>query len=301
MPGEPVSEPTPLIPAPAPSDPTGEPSRGAPPRRLPPLPLPYRPMTVVDVVDGAFVIMKTRTREVLVLSAVFVLPVAVLATVVFRSTLSGSTDFSGGPFDNLDMFSVGSTILWTTISSISLALLAASMTRMVVAWYEGRTVTMRALLAETMRRSPALILAVLAVHLAEAIGLLGAGVGAVVVMVLMQVATPVIIAESLGPLRAMRRSAQLTMSNFSSSLGTALLVALVSQALSFGLVLVPELATSLVSDDWDWLMRSSGGLLSDLIVMPFTAGAAALFYLDLRIRSEGIDLARQGDLAFNDA
>lgn len=107
----------------------------------------------------------------------------------------------------------------------------------------------------------------------------------------LHVVSPVVTAEDLGPFRAIGRSVRLTGTRFWRSMGVPALVALIGTLVGFGFQLIPELATLVVSDDWNWLIRSAGSMLAQLVVAPFTAGVAVLYHLDLRTRAEGHDIA----------
>ena len=98
-----------------------------------------------------------------------------------------------------------------------------------------------------------------------------------------------------GPLAAIRRSVQLTRRRIGSALAVPGLVGIVGLLVGFGFQSVPELATVVVPDDWDWLVRSAGQIASQLVVVPFTAGVAVLFHLDLRIRIEAHDIELRAD------
>lgn len=267
------------------------------PRALPPPPVPLRPMTIPDVLDGAFAILERRSRDVLTVAAAFVLPVQVLSALLLRDVLDAGA-FAGAT-DPTTMFSVddagavtgaGAAVTTMAVGAVSLALLTGALTPMVLGWYRGVDVGPWKAIATSLRRSWALLVALVVVHLLEAVGLLVFGVGAYLAMALLHVVSPVIVAEGAGPLRAVRRSVQLTRRRFVAALAVPGLVAVLGMLVGFGFQAVPELATGLVPDGLDWLVRSVGQIVAELIVLPFTAGAAVLFYVDLRIRSEGFDL-----------
>lgn len=265
---------------------------------LPPPPVPLRPMTIPDLLDGSFNILKRRPRDVLLLAAAFVVPIQLLSAVLLRDVL-GASGFAGlgeststlGFTDSGELTGVGTTLVTVLISVVSLALLAGALTLLVADWYEGRNRPPSAIIVATLKRSPALIVAVIVVHLLELLGLLGLGIGAYIVMGFLHVVSPVVMAESLGPFRAIGRSVRLTGTRFWRSMGLPGLVALIGTLVGFGFQLIPELVTLVVSDDWNWLIRSAGSMLAQLVVAPFTAGVAVLYHLDLRTRVEGHDIA----------
>jgi hypothetical protein len=285
--------------------PPGDRSRGVPAvgasRRLPAPPLPLRPMTVADLLDGAFAIVKRRPADVLVIAAAFIVPVEVLSAVLLREVTSegplegldpdatrADTGASADPFAGLD-----ATLASFAIGAVSLVLVAGALAHMVWSWYDGDDVPPASVVRHTLRRAPALLVGVVLVHVAELVGLLGLGVGAYVAMALLHVVAPVIVAEGSGPFRAVVRSVGLTSRRLGASLSVPALVGLIGALVGFGFQVVPEALTLVVPDGWDWLVRAAGQTIAQLVVVPFTAGVAVLYHLDLRIRSEGLDIRRR--------
>lgn len=280
-------------------DGTGE--RARPP--LPPPPVPLRPMTIADLLDGSFAILKRRPREVLLLAAAFVIPVQLLASILLRDVLAaggfagtglGETTSSVGFEESSgELTGLGPSMVSLLISVCSLALLAGALARLVADWYDGVQRSPGAVVVATLRRAPALLVGVVVVHVLELLGLLALGIGAYVVMCFLHVVSPVIVAEDVGPFTAIARSFRLTTAKAWRSLYVPFLVGLVGALVGLGFQLIPELVTLFVSEDWYWLVRSSGSMLAQLVVAPFTAGVAVLYHLDLRIRTEGYDIHRR--------
>lgn len=257
-------------------------------------------MTIPDVLDGAFAILKLRPRDVVTLAVAFVVPIEVVSALLLRDVLGegplaafGDTDGStaaegAGAFSGLDV-----TVVSYVISAASLTLLAGALAHLVARWYDGEDVTAAEAAVVALRRSPALLVAFLVVHLMELVGVLGFVVGAYVVMALLHVVAPVVVAEGVGPFRAIGRSIRLTTSRFGASLAVPGLVGVIGALVAFGVQLVPEAVTVVAPEQWDWLVRAVGQLAAQLVVAPFTAGAAVLYHLDLRIRTEGHDLEQR--------
>lgn len=273
-------------------------------RPLPPPPVPLRPMTIPDLLDGSFAILKRRPREVLTLSAAFVVPIQLVSAILLRDVL-GAGGFLGtgigdatttvGFDESGDVSGLGASVTSALIGLVSLALLTGALAGMVADWYDGIRRSSLAMIRSTLRRAPALIVGVVIVHVLELVGLIAVFVGAYVLMGMLHLVSPIIVAESVGPFRAVRRSMQLTGAKFWRSMGLPLLVGIIGAIVGFGFQLIPEVVTLAVSDDWNWLIRSSGATLAQLVAAPFTAGVAVLYHLDLRARSEGYDISRRVD------
>lgn len=275
--------------------PAGEPRRDRDRPPLPPVPVALRPMTTPDLLDGAFAIIKRRPRDVLTIAAVLLIPIEVLSAVLLRDVLdadglSGLSDPTTAFGESGEVVGAGAALTSFAVGTVSLALLAGALGVLVDGWYRGRDVSAWEAVGVALRRSWALVLGTVLVHVLEGIGLLAFGIGAYVVMALCHVVSPAITVESLGPLAAIRRSVQLTRRRLGPALTVPGLVGLVGLLVGFGFQSIPELATAVVPDDWDWLVRAAGQIASQLVVVPFTAGVAVLFHLDLRIRLEAHDI-----------
>lgn len=276
---------------------------GAGARRLPPVPVELAPMTTADLLDGAFAILKRRPADVLTLAAAFVLPVEVLSSLLLRDVLdAGAVSGFGDPTTLLgseegEVVGAGAALTSVAIGSVSLALLAGALGVLVDGWYRGRHVSAGQAALASLRRSPALLVALVVVHLLEGIGLLAFGIGAYLVMAMSHVTSPAVTVEGLGPLAAVARSWRLARRRIGPALAVPGLVGLVGLLVSSGFQAVPEVLTAVVPDGWDWLVRAAGQLAAQLVTVPFTAGVAVLFHLDLRVRTEALDIdVRSRDL-----
>ena len=112
------------------------------------------------------------------------------------------------------------------------------------------------------------------------------------------VVAPAIATESLGPVAAIGRSFSLVARRFWLSLGVVLLSSLVAYVVSMVLQALPQaLATSL-----PWAAQWAALTLVNGIVATLTVGplviSSILLYLDLRVRTEGLDLRQRTTVAF---
>ena len=113
------------------------------------------------------------------------------------------------------------------------------------------------------------------------------------------VTAPVIGAEGLGPIKAMRRSARLVRRRFWPVMGLTLLSGVVATLFGYALGLVPTMLSLLLGTDGaGWLLTAASGVLTSLITMPIVAATTVLIYLDLRVRTEGLDLELDAIEAF---
>ncbi|GAA3759888.1 hypothetical protein HDA32_004766 [Spinactinospora alkalitolerans] len=133
-------------------------------------------------------------------------------------------------------------------------------------------------------------------------GLLAACVLAAWIYVKIALAMPAVVLERIGPARALGRSWALTRRSWWRVFGILLLTMLIVQLVgsllstpfSMGsmavLFLAPDAAWSPIANS---ALTYVGMVLSAAVTSPFTAGATALLYIDLRMRREGLDLKLQ--------
>jgi hypothetical protein len=271
--------------------PRGEGADGAVPQ------VALRPMTVADVLDGAFTVVKARPLRILAISAAFAAPVQLAAAYLQRSavvgyedlwlsadpTLAGEAD-SSGPSDALLWF------LLLAVPSIALVCVAAAIGHLVSGWSVGRDPSGREMVGVVARRWWPLLGSFVIVHLAEAGGVLVCYVGVLFVMPLFVVVAPAIGVEGASATEAVRRSIRLIRPRYWSVLWLALLMGVVSTVLGAALASLPQGLAVLVGLEDGWLLLALGGTASQIVITPFVAAASVLLYFDLRVRTEGLDL-----------
>jgi hypothetical protein len=259
-----------------------------------------RPMTVSDVLDGAFAILKAAPATIIGFTAVFAVPVQILGAWLQRDLLGGDSllDVINGTDSSLAALEDSSPWgdIWAQMvlffgPALALVFVAAGLVRLVGAWQVDQDLTLRELLRGSVPLAVPLLVSWFLVHLAEAVGMLLLGFPAVAAMTWFLVTAPVIGAEGLGPVQAMRRSGRLVSRRFWPVLGLALLSGIVATLFGYALGLVPTVLSLLVGTDGvGWLLTAAAGVLTSLITMPVVAGTTVLIYLDLRVRTEGLDL-----------
>ena len=277
----------------------------------PELPVPLRPLSVSDRIDGALRVLKLAPGPVVALAAVAVVPVQLVAALVLGN---GPTDLDGNeqleavlgkPIVSVFLAESGgqavSAALLVLLEVLAVSFVACGLGTLVTGWYlEGRVRSAGELVAGAAARLPAVAAAWFLVHVVElafgAVVLLPA----LIPMTWFAIVAPLVGAEAIGPLRAMRRSFDLTRRAFWSVLGTCLLVALLDVVLRFALT-----ALGFVYVDLDlpaaWAVSTAVAIAARLVTVPFVAGCAVLLYLDLRIRLEGLDIDLAADERFPDA
>ena len=288
-------------------------------------PLPLHPMTVSDILDGAFRLLKANVRTVVPVVAVFVVPLQVLAAFAQRRLFGGEGLLDALADPSLAADGVAQTDVDALVSAgvgllniLVLPFLAGAISQIVAASYLGRELGAADALRATSRRAWALPGGWFVVHLLEAAGLLlavvafvvvavtvspeaGVAVGALIgvlgglpvlvaAMALSVAVAPAIVVEELGPIAATRRSWSLVRRRFWGVLGTALLAGFIASALGQVLGFVPAVASLLVGLRGGWVLLALSAVLTALVTQPIVAIVATLQYFDARIRFEGFDI-----------
>lgn len=258
-------------------------------------PLPLHPMTVSDILDGAFKLLKGNLRTIAIVAAVFVVPVQLLAGLVQRASglpnlLRTFSDPTAAQASNgTDGSVIVASAVVTLLGLLTAPFIAGAISRVVSASYVGAEEAPKAALAATMRRTWPLLASFVLVHVLEAIGGVLCILPGLAVMTMFVLVAPAIVIEGLGPIRGMKRSWQLVKGRFWATLGIALLAGLLANIVTSA-VTVPFTVGSAILGSSGWIISAVGGVLAGLIARPFVAVVATLQYYDARIRTEGFDL-----------
>jgi len=266
-----------------------------------------RPMTVGELLDASIGVLKARPRTVLAITAVFVLPTQLAAAFVQRDLLASTSfteifnDPSLAGSTTGSSSSTGVVFLVGLLPSMVLPFVAGALGRLVAAWRAGGDLTTGAALRAAGRKWWVLLVAWLLTHLAEVVAMIAFVVPALLLMALWQVAAPVIVVEDLGPIAGLRRSGRLAVTRFWSVVLAVLGAGFVHYVLEATLPLVTQLIASALGDDGGWVVLAVGNILTSLVTTAFLASFAVVLYLDLRVRSEGLDLQLEADRHFSGA
>jgi hypothetical protein len=265
-------------------------------------PLPLHPMTLSDILDGAFKLLKANWRTVVLITAAFVVPLHVVSAFVQRNLYGGHSIFqavndpalrSSANNRNDAQLIVG--LVVALIGLLVAPFVAGAISKVVAASYLGGEETVGSALRATGRRTGALLGAWFLVHVLEVIGGVLCLLPGLIVMSLFVAVAPAIVIEELGPIRGMRRSWRLMWPRIFPVMGVALLSGLLASAVGNALGTVPNLAALAIGLKYAWPLLAAGSILAALVTTPFVAIVATLLYFDGRIRQEGFDLQLMAD------
>ncbi|MGW5137303.1 glycerophosphoryl diester phosphodiesterase membrane domain-containing protein [Streptomyces sp. NPDC004135] len=312
---------------------------GGPPPAAKPGVIPLRPLGVGEILDGAVSTMRTYWRTVLGIS----LTVAVLTEIIvvlFQGLVldDSSTDALNDPSATLSELSraMGDALLNSTVifvislvgTVIATALLTTVTSRAVLgksvtigeAWRDARPQILKLfgliclLLLITAGVVTAGTLPGILVSLAGStgagvaltvLGIIGAGIVALWLMVRFSLASPALMLEKQGIKKAMSRSTKLVRGTWWRIFGIQLLATIIANVVA-SIIVIPFtfLAGALSGDGitgwlnsgvgslgWTFLIVSGiGSVIGSMITFPITAGVTVLLYIDQRIRREALDL-----------
>ncbi|MFC8432179.1 hypothetical protein [Streptomyces sp. NPDC057253] len=312
---------------------------GGPPPAAKPGVIPLRPLGVGEILDGAVSTMRTYWRTVLGVSLTVAVVTEVLVILLQGFVLndSASTEALNDPSASADevtralgesLLSTAVVFLISLIGTIAATALLTTVTSRAVlgrpvttgeAWRDARPQVPRLfglifllllitfgvltvgalpgiLVAATASNGGGIALAVL--------GVLGAGVVAVWLMIRFSLASPALMLEKQTILKSMSRSTKLVRGSWWRVLGIQLLAAIIANIVA-AIVVIPFtfLAAALSGEGvsgfvngsgdlgWTFLIVSGiGSVIGSMITFPISAGVTVLLYIDQRIRREALDL-----------
>jgi hypothetical protein len=262
-------------------------------------PLPLHPMSFADLLDGAFRLLKANLGTIVLVTAVFFVPLELISAFLARDLFGGrgilevlndpslaQQSFDSG-FSTIQLFGTGGTgLLGVLITPI----VGGVITRVVSASYLGQQLSAGDALRATGRRVWALLAAAILVHLVELVGLVLCVLPGLAAMAFYICTTPAVMIEELGPIKAMRRSFALVRPRFWPVLGIAVVSGIMAATLSSILGTPFNLLAEAIGLHWGFILLAIGSIIPALVASPFVAIVATLVYFDARIRHEGFDL-----------
>lgn len=273
----------------------------------------FRPMGIGQILDGAFRIYRQNFLRFLAIVAVIYVPITVLQSLANSGVILPAVFRGEGRDPTVLLARIGVGIL-----EISAQLLAtAALVRGVSAAYLGRNVTvgqayrivlpkLLSLLAATLIIVVVAIVvgALLVVPLVMArvgsgtgmlvgLGLLVVAIPGLILLLRWLLATEVIVVENVGAFGGLARSYTLVKGNTGKVFLLFLIVGLLSWLVAWASLWLGGLAIRAIQPSSlgaAVALRQTVMTVGQILIAPFSAGAAILLYYDLRIRKEAFDL-----------
>jgi hypothetical protein len=260
-------------------------------------------MTLSDVLDGSYTIIKRRPRAVIGSVAVIVVPVQVFS-VWIRSRSAASIEQSS-PFESILAFgsgsSLGTALAVAALASLSLFFVGGVVSAFVGAWYAGRDITGGEALRTSFGRTGPFLAAWIVLLPLKAVSYALCILPLAVTVTFFALVAPAITLEQVGPFAGIKRSAQLVARRFWVALGVILLGSLIETVSQASLAAIPTIAAAFLPAPADWIVLAVGSAAAALVTTTALVGVSVLLYIDLRSRTEGLDLELRAADAFDRA
>jgi hypothetical protein len=301
-PGEQPTERVPTAPTAAPPPAPAAAVPGAPVPPVPPVPL--RPLTTADVLDGSFTVITRRPRTVLAVAAVVVVPVQLLGAWATRSALPSSELFTGvfgsslGDTSTIGAGEVIASFAVVVVENLALFLLGGALAALIGAWYTGSDLSAGAAVKASLARGGALVGAWALLLPVKVVAAIPDYLGLLFVTPVFALTAPAIVLERLGPFAGAKRSWTLVLRRFFPVAGVVLLVTLVDYVLGQVLAVPGTIVAAFLPSSVSWVPIGVAAAAASLVTQTALVSAAVLLYLDLRVRTEGLDLELSVDDAF---
>jgi hypothetical protein len=262
-------------------------------------PLPLHPMSFADVLDGAFRLLRANLATIVLVTAVFIVPLELISAFLARDVFGGRgiIDLIRDPTLAQQEFETGvsttqllGTIATSLIGLLITPIIGGAITRVVSTSYLGQQLSAGDALRTAGRRVWALLGAAILVHLIELVGFVLCVLPGVAAMAFLICTTPAVMVEEIGPIKAMRRSFALVRPRFWPVLGIAVVSGIMASILGSILGTPFTAAAQAIGLHWGFILLAIGSIVPTLVTAPFVAIVATLVYFDARIRHEGFDL-----------
>lgn len=273
---------------------------------------------IIGSIDGAAHVLQRKARDVLVGSALFMVPM--VAVNLMLSVLAfDQFDTIDGVFGDRGYLGVetGFSLLAVLSQSLTAHLIGAYTAVYLVKFQMGGEPTIRSCAGAVLRRLPLLLVTWVLTHawvpllalwlfsadrttvfgLAWMVGLVVALLTPCFVLV-----TPVVMSERLG-MRSIGRAWRLVRTRWSAAFGFVCACFVLGLLMYLFIAFLPflvELTGLITFGSYTWLLQGVASQLAGLIVMPFTAIATAQLYLQVRVHAEALDITMAADRAFGE-
>lgn len=252
-----------------------------------------RPRTGPQILDSGFEVLRFRAATIIALLAILHGPFFIASQLiswfladhlgvwsVVRNVWNGRNgDFVLTPAEQWACIAGLVSLLGEMLFAVGLAALMRE-------WLVGADPAPLPIVKEVARRLPTILGAWLLALVCKAIGAAFCLVGLVIAVPLFSILAPVIAFEPGGPLRAFNRTRRLVNRASNKALFLTSTMALLSLLISWSIALGGNVAITHF-EEFSTIM----GVAVTLLLVVARSASTALLYLDIRVRTEGLDLA----------
>jgi hypothetical protein len=271
---------------------------------------PLGPATLTDMLDGGYRLLRDQPGTVLGLTAMFLVPSAVIAglastsaSVGFTALFDPSTFIESGDSSS-SAFPLGAFVGLlgsSAVRSLGVMYLGVALTLVVLTRQGGGRLGAKPAAVAALRRSGAVLGSWPLLAMVSVAAYAACFLPLAVWLTFTAVVAPVIATEAAGPLVAIGRSFSLVARRFWVALGVILLSTLVAELFQSLFTIVPSAVASALPWGAAWAVLSLGDALASTVTVGPLVVSSILLYLDLRVRTEGLDLRQRSTAAFSRA
>lgn len=251
---------------------------------------------VGEMLDTAALLYRTRFGTLVRVSAVVVIPMQVISTIVL---LSAQTDgfgvgFTGAPTPRFEgdrvAVQLGALAVLLILPVLASAFVTAVTTRVIADAYVEREATLGEQLKVAGSRYWAVLGAAVVTAFIVSSGMVACVLPGLWLQAALAVAIPALILEGIGVFAGIGRSFKLTQKYWWLSFRLIWSALLLTMVLGTGLTLTLNALLGRYGSTTLVIVQGVVGAISSIITLPFTAAAAVVLYFDLRTRAEAFDM-----------
>ena len=248
--------------------------------------IPLRPLSVGEILDGAFANIRMNPQATLGLSLLFVVAIQVINLFLSYARYHSS---GFGAF----LLALLSEVLFLVMTVALSGCLITVISEAVL----GRPLSPSQAFERVKPRIPSLAGLALLIGLIVAIGFILLVIPGIFALVALSLSAPAFILERIGVTDSMRRSWALVKGDFWRVLGILLLglliVFVIMLVINIPFFIAAGASTLATGGDVGWgalIILAIGQIIAGTISQPISAGIVALLYVDRRMRAEGLDV-----------
>jgi hypothetical protein len=254
-----------------------------------------RPLSVGEVLDAAFKVVRQSFGTLALCVLVVALPLNIIDTLIIASTTDNGFGLDSSSVTSEDVSTgtqLAGGLLRAIINVVLLTIASAACFRAVSSVYLGERPTVEGSLAFGAKR----VLSVIWLTILYSVGLILPFLALVLPGIWLAVAWcvsyPALLFEGVGGAAALGRSFRLTKGRWWATFGALLVMYLIVAVISgiLGLLFGATLIASLDNEALGAVIYTIVNTLSSLITLPLFAAVLTIIYFDLRVRKEGFDL-----------
>jgi hypothetical protein len=253
-----------------------------------------RPLRIGEVLDAAIKLYRRKATDLWKIVALIIIPVRIIDQLVLYASFPSdvyahdgsyysSTGGTGSALPFIVLFALGLIAASLTVGALSKCLIDA---------YLGRPSDWRRSLAFARERLASLLWLSIIAGVLLFVAYLLLIIPGIWLTVAWSVAVPVLMFEGKGGFGALTRSMELVRGRWWATFGAYVvaIILIIAVGVVVGIVFAAiESGLHVNSVGLTLVLDGLGNIIGDIIAYPFLAAVAAVIYMDLRVRKEGID------------